>query len=96
MRLPYFSKTLFVSVKVTESPTADFVFEESYNLPTLQQVENHIKEKKHLPEIPSAKEMEKDGVNIGEFQIKLLQKIEELTLYIIEQDKRIKELENKK
>ncbi|WP_291070454.1 hypothetical protein [Empedobacter sp. UBA5039] len=97
-------------IKVTESPTADFVFEEDYNLPTLQQVENYIKEKKHLPEIPSAKEMEKEGVNIGEFQIKLLQKIEELTLYIIEQNKelsrqkeenktlgkRITELENKK
>jgi hypothetical protein len=74
-------------IKVTETPTADFVFEEDYNLPTLQTVEKHIKEKKHLPEIASAKEMEKEGVNVGEFQIKLLQKIEELTLYIIEQNK---------
>ncbi|WP_291070456.1 hypothetical protein [Empedobacter sp. UBA5039] len=82
-------------IKVTESPTADFVFEEDYNLPTLQQVENHIKEKKHLPEIPSAKEMKKEGVNIGEFQIKLLQKIEELTLYIIEQNKENKILEKR-
>jgi len=74
-------------IKVTESPTADFVFEEDYTLPTLQEVERHIKEKKHLPEIASAKEMEKKGVNVGEFQIQLLQKIEELTLYIIEQNK---------
>lgn len=74
-------------VKVTQSPTADFVFEESYDLPKLEDVEKHIKEKKHLPEIASAKEMEKDGVNVGEFQIKLLQKIEELTLYTIEQNK---------
>ena len=74
-------------IKVTESPTADFVFEEDYKLPTLQEVEQHIKEKKHLPEIASAKQMEKEGVNIGEFQIQLLQKIEELTLYIIEQNK---------
>ncbi len=74
-------------VKVTQSPSADFVFEENYGLPTLEEVEKHIKEKKHLPEIASAKEMEKDGVNIGQFQIKLLQKIEELTLYSIEQNK---------
>jgi len=74
-------------VKVTLTPTADFVFDENYNLPKLEDVEKHIKEKKHLPEIASAKVMEKEGVNVGEFQIKLLQKIEELTLYTIEQDK---------
>ncbi|WP_052248328.1 hypothetical protein [Chryseobacterium taiwanense] len=78
-------------IKVTLTPTADFVFEEDYALPKLEEIEKHIKEKKHLPEIASAKEMEKDGVNVGEFQIKLLQKIEELTLYIIEQNKLIKE-----
>jgi hypothetical protein len=82
-------------IKVTLTPTADFVFEKNYNLPKLEEVEKHIKEKKHLPEIASAKEMEKEGVNVGEFQIKLLQKIEELTLYTIEQNKRIKELESK-
>lgn len=82
-------------IKVTLTPTADFVFEEKYNLPKLEDVEKHIKEKKHLPEIASAKEMEKNGVNVGEFQIKLLQKIEELTLYTIKQNKRIKELESK-
>lgn len=82
-------------IKVTTTPTADFVFADSYNLPTLETVEKHIKEKRHLPEIASAKEMEKEGVNIGEFQIKLLQKIEELTLYSIEQNKKIKELEEK-
>lgn len=76
-------------VKVTTTPTADFVFAEDYSLPKLEEVEKHIKEKKHLPEIASAKEMEKDGVNVGEFQIKLLQKIEELTLYSIEQNKKI-------
>jgi len=84
-------------IKVTLTPTADFVFENDYNLPKLEEVEKHIKEKKHLPEIASAKEMEKEGVNVGEFQTKLLQKIEELTLYTIEQNKRIKQLneENK-
>ena len=78
-------------IKVTLTPTADFVFAEDYDLPKLEDVEKHIKEKKHLPEIASAKQMEKEGVNVGEFQIKLLQKIEELTLYTIEQNKLIKE-----
>ncbi|WP_242463751.1 hypothetical protein [Elizabethkingia anophelis] len=78
-------------IKVTTTPTADFVFEDSYQLPNLESVEKHIKEKKHLPEIASAAEMQKDGVNIGDFQIKLLQKIEELTLYSIEQNKLIKD-----
>lgn len=78
-------------LKVTLTPTADFVFEESYDLPKLEEVEKHIKEKKHLPEIASAKVMEKEGVNVGEFQIKLLQKIEELTLYSIDQNKQIKQ-----
>ncbi|WP_411898348.1 hypothetical protein [Elizabethkingia occulta] len=78
-------------IKVTTTPTADFVFEDSYQLPDLESVEKHIKEKKHLPEIASAAEMQKDGVSIGDFQIKLLQKIEELTLYSIEQNKLNKE-----
>ncbi|WP_260395137.1 hypothetical protein [Riemerella anatipestifer] len=77
-------------VKVTTTPTADFVFAEDYQLPKLEEIEKHIRDKKHLPEIASAIQMEKDGVNIGEFQIKLLQKIEELTLYIIELNKRIR------
>lgn len=77
-------------LKVTLTPTADFVFDEKYNLPKLEEVEKHIKEKRHLPEIASAAQMEKEGVNVGEFQIKLLQKIEELTLYSIEQNKQLK------
>lgn len=77
-------------IKVTSGPTADFVFEEDYQLPKLEEIEKYIREKKHLPEVASAKEMEKEGVNIGEFQIKLLQKIEELTLYSIEQNKQLK------
>ncbi len=85
-------------IKVTVTPTADFVFENDYQLPTLEFIENHIKNKKHLPEIASAKEMKKNGVNIGKFQIQLLQKIEELTLHTIQQQKEIKELksQNKK
>lgn len=79
-----------IEVKI---PTgADFVFNEDYKLPSLSQVESHIKEYKHLPEIPSEKQMQKEGLNMSEFQIKLLQKIEELTLYVIQQDKEITKL----
>lgn len=73
--------------------TADFVFEESYHLRDLKQIENFIKEYKHLPDIPSAKEMEASGVNLAEMNKLLLMKIEELTLYAIEKEKKIEELE---
>ncbi len=63
---------------------ADFVFEEEYDLRSLNEVEEFIKTNKHLPEVASAKDMEENGIDIGEFQIQLLQKIEELTLYVIE------------
>jgi len=76
-----------------ETGWADFVFEEEYQLPTLKEVENHIKEKGHLKDIPSAKEVEENGIFLGEINAKLLQKIEELTLYVIEQNKRINQLE---
>ncbi|MCT2407049.1 hypothetical protein NZD88_05705 [Chryseobacterium antibioticum] len=82
-------------LKVTLTPTADFVFEENYDLPKLEEVAKHIKEKKHLPEIASASIMEKEGVNVGEFQIKLLQKIEELTLYAIEQNRQLRDQQEK-
>jgi hypothetical protein len=74
---------------------ADFVFAPNYRLRPLSEVESFIKANGHLPEIPSAKEVEADGVNIGETQSKLLQKIEELTLYLIEQNKKLEE-QNKK
>ncbi|MGL5233772.1 MAG: hypothetical protein ACRC8Z_03315 [Empedobacter falsenii] len=66
---------------------ADYVFKEDYPLPTLQEVEKHIKEKGYLPHIPSEKEVVANGISVGETQKLLLQKIEELTLYIIEQNK---------
>ncbi|MCX2680351.1 hypothetical protein OOZ15_10400 [Galbibacter sp. EGI 63066] len=70
---------------------SDFVFEETYTLPSLEDVEQHIKEKGHLKDIPSAKEVEENGIYLGEMDAKLLQKIEELTLYTIAQQKMIKE-----
>ena len=76
-----------------ETGWSDFVFEDDYDLPTLDEVEKYIKTHRHLPEIPSAKEVEENGVELGKMDSKLLQKIEELTLYIIDQEKRIKKLE---
>ncbi len=70
--------------------TADFVFEENYELKDLSEVEAFIKENKHLPEIPSAEEMEEQGVNLAEMNKLLLQKVEELTLYTIIQAEQIK------
>lgn len=80
-------------VKVTLTGWPDFVFEDDHDLPTLEEVEKFIKANKHLPEIPSAKEVRENGVELGKMDSKLLQKIEELTLYIIDQEKRIKKLE---
>ena len=73
---------------------ADFVFDSDYKLRTLNEVELYIKENKRLPEFASADEMSKDGADLGELNTKLLQKIEELTLYLIEQNKKIEELQN--
>ena len=67
----------------------------NYNLRSLQEVSSYIQENGHLPEIQSAADMQQNGVNMSEFQIQLLQKIEELTLYIIRQEERIKDLEQK-
>ena len=68
---------------------ADFVFANNYKLPTLKTVEQFITKNKHLPEIASAKEMEENGIHLAEMNIKLLQKIEELTLYTIQQQKEL-------
>lgn len=68
---------------------ADYVFEENYNLPTLEEVEKHIKEKGHLKDIPSAATVEQNGIELGEMNKLLLQKIEELTLYVIQLNKEL-------
>ncbi|SNR79680.1 hypothetical protein [Flavobacterium sp. ov086] len=75
-------------VKVLATGWADFVFKKEYNLPTLQEVEKHTNEKGHLENIPSEEEVLKNGINLGEMNAKLLRKIEELTLYVIEQEKK--------
>ncbi|UOY07782.1 hypothetical protein L0P88_04330 [Muricauda sp. SCSIO 64092] len=77
-----------------ETGWPDFVFYDDYQLPTLDEVENHIQENGHLKDIPTAREVEENGIFLGEMDSKLLQKIEELTLYTIQQEKKIKELES--
>ncbi|HVI45448.1 MAG TPA: hypothetical protein VM802_11285 [Chitinophaga sp.] len=79
-------------VKVTVTGWPDYVFQDNYQLPSLKSTELYIKEHKHLPEIPSAQEVSKDGIDVGEMNKKLLQKIEELTLHLIRQQKEIDEL----
>jgi hypothetical protein len=88
-----------VNVAMT-NPGPDYVFEKNYDLLSLTEVETYINQNKHLPEVPSAQEMEKDGLNLKEMNLILLKKVEELTLHLIEankkaeiQHKEIKELQ---
>ncbi|OXB15781.1 hypothetical protein [Flavobacterium reichenbachii] len=80
-------------VKVDMSGWSDFVFKKEYNLPNLDQVEKHIINKGHLQNIPNEEEVLKNGINLGEMNAKLLQKIEELTLYMIDINKKVNKLE---
>jgi len=75
--------------------TADFVFSDDYTLKSLTEVENYIKTHKHLPDIPSAEAMEKQGVNLAEMNKLLLQKVEELTLYTISQEEKLTAKDNR-
>lgn len=76
-------------IKVTQTGWSDYVFHPNYKLPSLKDVEEYIKRYQHLPEIPSASEVQRNGLDLGDNQAGLLKKIEELTLYIIDQDKKI-------
>ncbi|MGS2765194.1 hypothetical protein [Sinomicrobium sp. M5D2P9] len=91
-----------VKVDLAGAVAPDYVFKEDYHLRSLEEVQAHIKEKGHLPGIPSAEEMEEEGVNLKEMNLKLLEKVEELTLYTLQQqtdlsrkDKRINDLESR-
>jgi hypothetical protein len=68
----------------------DFVFHENYPLRTLEETEAFIKTHQHLPEIPSATEIKENGQDVGEMNAKLLQKVEEMTLHLIELQKQLK------
>ena len=73
----------------------DYVFGDSHNLMSLGELQTYVKQNSHLPEVPSAQEVEKNGVNVGEMQKILLKKIEELTLYTIEQQRLIENLQER-
>jgi hypothetical protein len=82
-----------VQVENTSATWADYVFKSDYKLMPLNEVEAFIKDNQHLPEIPSADEVKENGHKLGEMDVLLLKKVEEMTLYILEQEKRIKALE---
>ncbi|SFF03746.1 hypothetical protein SAMN05518672_114150 [Chitinophaga sp. CF118] len=84
-----------MKVKVTQSGWPDYVFHQDYKLPTLKEVEEYITINKRLPDVYSAKEVEKNGLDVGEMNKQLLQKVEELTLYLIAEHKKNIELEEK-
>lgn len=79
-------------VEVKTGSWADFVFDNEYKLKSLKEVEHYIATHKHLPDVPSEATVKKDGINVAKMDAVLLQKIEELTLYLIEQNKQIDSL----
>jgi len=83
--LTVFGQIHATEVKVTTTvPGPDYVFEKEYRLMPLNEIKAYVEANKHLPEIPSAKEMDENGIQLGEMNLKLLQKIEELTLHLID------------
>ncbi len=81
---------------VVETGWADYVFNKKYPLRSLEEVEQYIQQYNHLPNIPSAKEIEQNGLPLGDVQKRMMEKIEELTLYVIELKKEIEILKKKK
>ncbi|WKN40701.1 hypothetical protein [Tunicatimonas pelagia] len=77
---------------MTNIQLADYVFDEDYSLRPLAEVASYVQEHKHLPGVPSAAEVKENGMDVAEFQNKLLEKVEELTLYIIEQNKELESI----
>jgi hypothetical protein len=89
------TEKLKVSLKYS-SDWADYVFDKHYKLMPLRDVENYIIENKHLPNVASASQVQESGIDVAKMDAKLLEKIEELTLYIIQLNKRIEKLEREK
>lgn len=84
-----------VKVTINAGVVPDYVFANDYKLKSLQEVENYIKQNDHLPEIPSATEIEKNGLMLAQMNLSLLKKMEEMTLYMIEQNKQIIDLKSR-
>ena len=85
----------FSGNKPDATPWADFVFKKDYHLPSLESVDKFIKENQHLPGIPTAAEVEKNGIDLAANQAKLLEKIEQLTLYVIELQNQVDSLKTR-
>lgn len=79
-----------------ETGWADYVFNKNYKLKSLSEVENYIQQNNHLPDMPTASEIQKNGLAVGETQTKMMEKIEELTLYVIELQKEVDALKSEK
>ncbi len=79
-------------LKVQMTPFPDYVFADDYKLRSLEEVENHIREHKRLPGMPAAAVVDNEGMNVGELSTKLVEKVEELTLYILQLQKEIDQL----
>lgn len=82
-------------VRVDMNGWADYVFKPTYKLPSLKQVKQFIEQKGHLPEVPSEDKVVNTGINLGEMNKLLLKKVEELTLYLIEKDQQVKDLQQR-
>lgn len=84
---------MFTKIKVKAYTSwPDYVFADNYQLPALSALAGYIQQHKHLPDMPTAAEVEKDGVDVAEMNKKLLQKVEELTLYLLKMDQQNQEL----
>ena len=87
-------KIVSKSMYVTQQNWADFVFKNDYKLPNLYEIEAYYKANKHLPSIPTAQEVKENGVDVGEMNKLLLQKIEELTILMVQQQREIDQLKS--
>jgi hypothetical protein len=76
-----------------QSAWPDYVFQGDYKLPSLSELEHFIKTNRHLPDVPTAEEVKESGLSVGEMNAILLKKVEEFTLHVIDQNKRINNLE---
>lgn len=85
-----------LKVKLASSGWPDYVFDKNYRLKSIKEVERFIEQNSHLPGIPSAAEVERNGLEVGDMQKRMMEKIEELTLYVIELQKQIDDLKNNK
>lgn len=87
-RLTVNGDILATKLKITQSVWPDYVFSKEYVLPTLQELENYISQHKHLPGVPSAGDVETNDLDVGEMNKVLMEKVEELTLYLLQEHKR--------